>query len=264
MKIEKIRLAVGLERPIRIAHLTDIHLCLADERDAHLIDHAKERAQVFYEEAACPPKTPSEYFREAMAYAEEACDLSVITGDVLDFVSHKNREEAESILHGKNYLFTAGNHEFCPRVGVPDSFARKADLFGEIQSSFAGDMFFESRVVGGVNLVTIDNSYYNYSALQIKLLEREIEKGLPIVLFSHVPLSEPILKLERHHKDLGPDAYMMEQNRKMYALIASTDRIVASFAGHWHGFAALTMPWGLREYVTPGLFKGAFTEIELV
>ena len=45
MKIEKIRLAVGLEHPVRIAHLTDIHLCLADERDAHLIDHAKERAQ---------------------------------------------------------------------------------------------------------------------------------------------------------------------------------------------------------------------------
>ena len=160
MKIEKIRLAVGLERPIRIAHLTDIHLSLADDRDPPLIDHAKMRAQVFYEEAACPPKTPSEYFREAMAYAEETCDLCVITGDVIDFISRKNREEVESILRGKHYFFTAGNHEVCPQVGVPDSFARKADIFGEIQTSFAGDMFFESHVVGGVNLVTIDNCYY--------------------------------------------------------------------------------------------------------
>ena len=264
MKVEKIRVEIGLEKPLRISHLTDIHLCLADERDAKLIDHAKERTQVFYEEANCPPETPSEYFRSAMKYSRENCDLCVITGDVLDFITARNREEAEEILAGHDYMFTAGNHEFCPRVGVPDSFARKFDIFGDIQTSFKGNMFFESRILGGVNLVTVDNSYYNYCAIQIDMLKREIEKGLPIILFSHVPLSDPILKLDRHHRDLGPDEYMMEQNRAMLMLIGDTPLIKAVFSGHWHCRGEAMPLEGVKEYITPGLFKGEFTEVEIV
>ena len=101
MKAEKIKIELGLKKTLNVAHLTDIHLCLADERDAHLIDHAKERANVFYEEASCPEKTPSEYFREALEYSEKNCDTCVITGDVIDFISAKNLEESEEILSGK-------------------------------------------------------------------------------------------------------------------------------------------------------------------
>ncbi|MBQ1224033.1 MAG: metallophosphoesterase [Oscillospiraceae bacterium] len=264
MKAEKIRIELGLEKQVNVAHITDIHLCLADERDAHLIDHAKERANVFYEEASCPEKTPSEYFREALEYSEKNCDTCVITGDVIDFISAKNLEESEEILSGKNYMFTAGNHEFCPRVGVPDSFARKADVFEDIQSFFNGNMFFESRILGGVNLVTIDNSYYNYSAVQIKMLKAEIEKGLPIIIFSHVPLSDPILKLDYHHRDLVPDEYMMEQNRAMLELIKSSDLIKAVFSGHWQVPGKKEITDQLTEYITPGLFKGVLTHIEIV
>ena len=264
MVADKVIIELGLEKKISIAHLTDIHISLADERDSHLADHAVERATVFYEEANKPEKTPSEYFREAIDFSEKNCDLCIITGDVIDFVSAKNIEETEAILSGKDYMFTAGNHEFCPRVGVPDSFARKADIFGDIQKSFKGNMFFESRIVGGVNLVTVDNSYYNYSALHIKMLKEEIEKGLPILLFSHVPLSDPTLKLERHHRDLVPDGYMMEQNRAFLELVSSCELIKAVFSGHWHVPAKFRITESLTEYITPGLFKGAFTLIEVV
>lgn len=264
MKAEKIRIELGLEKPVNISHITDVHLCLADDRDAHLIAHAAERTGVFYEEAGCPPKTPSEYFREAMEYSENNCDLCIITGDVLDFISKKNIDESREILQDKNYIFTAGNHEFCPRVGVPDSFARRFDVYGDIQSVFKGNMFFESRVIGGVNLVTIDNSYYNYSGLQIDLLEKEIEKGLPIILFSHVPLTDPILELKYHHKDLVPDEYMMEQNRRLLGLVESTELIKAEFSGHWHCRGEKTLFGRVKEFITPGLFKGEFTHIEIL
>lgn len=264
MKAERIRIELGLEKPVNISHVTDVHLCLADGRDAHLISHAAERTGVFFEEADRPPSTPSEYFREAMDYSEENCDLCIITGDVLDFISRKNIDEAREILQDKNYIFTAGNHEFCPRVGVPDSFARRFDVYGEIQSVFRGNMFFDSRVIGGVNLVTVDNSYYNYSALQTDLLEKEIEKGLPIVLFSHVPLTDPILELKYHHKDLVPDEYMMEQNRRFLGLVEKTDLIRAEFSGHWHCRGEKTLFGRMKEYITPGLFKGELTHIEIV
>ena len=264
MKTERIKIEIGLGSKVDIAHITDVHLCLADERDAHLIDHAKERSGVFFEEASQPEKTPSEYFCEAMEYSEANCDTCVITGDVIDFISAKNLEESEKILSGKNYMFTAGNHEFCPRVGVPDSFARKSDVFADIQASFGGDMFFEARVIGGVNLVTVDNSYYNYSAIQIEKLKNEIKKGLPIIIFSHVPLSDPILKLDYHHRDLVLDEYMMDQNRGMLELIKSSDLIKAVFSGHWHVPVKKEITDQLTEYITPGLFKGMLTHIEIV
>ena len=264
MQIERITLQLGLEQPVHIAHLTDVHLSLADERDPHLIKHAAQRASVFDEEAGGPPSTPAEYLAEALAYAKEHCSLAVITGDLIDFVSHATLDTAADLLRGQNYMLTAGNHEFCPKVGIPDSHARKYDTWAEIQKPFCGSMYFESRVVGGVNLITMDNGYYNYSAPQIVALEREIKRGLPILLFSHVPLSDGMIRLEAQHKDLAPDEYMKEQNRRMLALIESTDLIKAEFAGHWHFAVKRTLPSGIPEFVTPGLFKGAFTHIELV
>lgn len=264
MEVRKIKIELGLEKPVNVAHFTDVHISMADERDEHLIKHAEARADVFYREAEKPDKTPSEFLKEALAYADKNCDISVITGDMIDFISEKNLDEAKSILDGHKYMFTAGNHEFCPQVGISDSFARKLDEFCRIQSYFDGNMYFESKVIGGVNLVTVDNSYYNYCAPQIKALEKEIEKGLPIIIFSHVPLTEKMLNLVYHHKDLVPDKYMMEQTKKMLELINSCELIKAEFSGHWHVEVDTTTDGGIPEYVTPGLFKGKMTHIEIV
>ena len=264
MQIEKITLQIGLLQPLHIAHMTDVHLSLADERDPHLIKHAAQRASVFNDEAGGPPDPPAEYLKKALAYAGKHCALSVITGDMIDFMSEATLETARDLLEGHDYMFTAGNHEFCPKVGIPDSQARKHDVFLNVQKFFRGNMYFESRIVGGVNLITVDNGYYNYSAPQIDALKREIKRGLPILLFSHVPLSDRMIRLEAQHKDLVPDEYMKEQNRRFLALVESTDLIKAEFAGHWHTSHKNTLPSGIPEFVTPGLFKGAFTHIEIL
>ena len=261
MNVHKIKLHIGLEKPVHIAHITDVHLCCADNRDAHLLAHAEERTHVFYKEAGCIDETPYQCFAAGLDYAGNNCDLTVITGDVFDFISQANFDAVDAILKNKDYMFTAGNHEFCPRVGTPDSRARKGDIFHEIQAHFKGNMHFEARIVNGLNIVTMDNGYYNYSALQVKALKKEIEKELPIVLFSHVPLTEPILNMERFHKDLIPDAYMMEQTNAMLDLIASTKLIKASFAGHWHFGDEAVFRAAVPEYVTPGMFKNEMTHI---
>lgn len=264
MYAHKIQLKLGAERPLNLAHLTDIHLCLADERDAHLIKHADDRNQLFHREAGCPDLYPEDCFAAAMEYSEANCDLAVITGDVLDFVTEANMEASDRILKGKRYMFTAGNHEFCPQVGIPDSQARKFDIYGKIQSHFQGNMFFESRVIHGINLVTIDNSYYNYSALQIEALKKEIAKGYPIVIFSHVPLTDAMINLQAAHKDLPPDGYMKSINTQMLDLIASCPLIKAEFAGHWHVRLENSFRGVLPEYVTAGCFKKEFTHIEIL
>lgn len=264
MKVSKVTLQLGLPRPLNIAHLTDIHLCLADQRDPHLIKHAQARGKVFYEEAGCPSERPEEMFAKAMALSEETCDLTVITGDILDFVSQANLDASDAILRHHDYMFTAGNHEFCPQVGIPDSHARRIDMYQDLQTHYKGSMFFQSRVMDGVNLIAMDNSYYFFSDLQIQALKKEIEKGLPILLFFHVPLTEPILNLQYFHKDLVPDGYMQKKTNEMLDLIASCPLIKAEFSGHWHVRRESIFRDAVPEYVTPGCFKGEMTQIELI
>jgi len=64
-------------------------------------------------------------------------------------------------------------------------------------------MFFNARVVGGVNIVGIDNSYYRFADWQIWRLKKEVEKGLPIVLAFHDPLFEE--NLYQEHRRRAPN-----------------------------------------------------------
>lgn len=262
MNVRNIRFELGLKVPVRVAHITDPHLTLADERDAGLISHAVGRTEVFWKEAASIGMNAAEAFEKAVESAAKTCDLTVITGDVLDFVSEKNLETSDRILSGKDYLFAAGNHEFCPKVGIPDSFARKRDLWDRIQKHYRGNMGYDHRVVGGVNLVTLDNGFYSFNANQILFLKEQIALKLPIVLFCHVPLSEPILNLTAVHKDLPLDAYQKQINREMLDLIWFSPEIRLIAAGHYHSYAKEVLPCGKTEIITAGTFRGEYTAFE--
>ena len=72
--------------------------------------------------------------------------------------------------------------------------AYQADSYARFSASFPNDLTFASRVVNGVNFVAVDDVYYNFTAEQFARMEKEVAKGLPIVLMCHVPLYTP-----RHH-----------------------------------------------------------------
>ena len=82
-------LEVGLEKPVRILQITDVHLSFADERDSEYNRNlAVSRVETFSKEGGRPPYTPSEYFEEAVRVAEETDSLLVLTGDVIDIQTH--------------------------------------------------------------------------------------------------------------------------------------------------------------------------------
>ncbi len=257
-----VRFHFGLSKPVRILHITDIHLSLADDTDGEdMKRHARERRKTFVEEAGYPERDPVGYLQEAMEYAKEF-DCTVITGDMLDFTSHANCKTAKEILAGKDYLFCAGNHEFCPKVGIPDSFARKREKFDEIQSLFRGSMTFESRIVGGVNVISIDNGYYLWTEEQFRVLQAEVAKGMPCLLFCHCPLTEKYLWHEPNHPDLTAGEDEIELTRKVTNYIINEPAIKAVFSGHYHknGTEVLGEKTG---YILGGLFKGIVGEIEI-
>ena len=255
-----IELHLGLEKPVRILQLSDVHLSLADDDDGDdMKAHAAKRRKTFFEEAQFPERDPMGYFEDAMEYAK-AFDCTVITGDVLDFVSHANCEMAKRILAGKDYMFCAGNHEFCPKVGTPDSFERKDRIIGDVQSFFRGNMVFESRIVGGVNVIAIDNSYYIWTEEQFEKLKHEVSRGMPCIMFCHTPLTAANMRHEPSHHDLGVSDDIIEFTRTVTDYIINEPMIKAVFSGHYHNNWVEELG-EKKGYVLGGLFKGIVGEI---
>ncbi len=265
IRLEPISIHVGLEKPVRVLHITDVHISLADASDGEdMIAHAASRREVFFREARFPERDPQSYLEEAMALGA-AFDATVITGDVIDFVSNANLRAAKRILAGRDFMFCAGNHEFCPKVGVPDSFDRRVELYPVITEVFGTDISFESRVIGGVNLISADNSYFIWSEEQIKRFDAELERGLPIVVFSHTPPDDACMLHSPSHRDLVPTEEVRERTLRFHERLIAHPLVKGFVAGHWHRFGGTshTLACGKPYYVTEALFKGGAAALTL-
>ena len=97
MNLLKSTVEIGLEKPVKLLHVTDTHLALADERD-------DERKHALAGRLGDPNK--EKYLKEHIAYAEEHCDLMVHTGDLMDFVSHANVDYAREVLRNEKIFLT--------------------------------------------------------------------------------------------------------------------------------------------------------------
>ena len=115
--------------------------------------------------------------------------LLLHTGDLIDFTSKANYDAVAEHFAGRDTFVCAGNHEFLPYFWDTDreDAAYKAKSYDEVQANYPNDPTFASRVVNGVNFVAIDDVFYYTTEKQAELFEREVEKGLPIVLLCHVP-----------------------------------------------------------------------------
>ncbi len=264
LKPNKIQFDLGLEKPVKILQLTDVHLSLSDERNKEeMIPYAAGRRDVFFREANFPERDPVGYLEEAMEYAKNF-DCTVFTGDVVDFNTYKNYDVAKEILAGKDYLFCAGNHEFTPKPGI-DSYELKETTGDYIQSHFRGDMYFESRIVGGVNVIAADNGYATWTEKQFEQLQAEVAKGLPILLFTHVPIHPDQTKKEGYRidhlvKNLGGTEEMVDTSVKVMNYLAEEPLFKGFCGGHWHNNALIDF-FGKPSYVVGGLFKGIVGEI---
>ena len=195
MKLEKSTINIGLDKPVKLLHVTDSHLTLTDERD----DERKRALSGRMGEGT------AEYLYEQIEYAKENCDLLVHTGDLMDFVSAANVDFARKILTDDKIFFIAGNHDYSQYVGEAwEDKAYRMNSYMAMGYGLGVPMFFNSRTVGGVNIVGIDNSYYLFEEWQIWRLKREIEKGFPVILVFHDPLFEQ--SIYDYHIALHPAA----------------------------------------------------------
>jgi len=276
LKIERVTVNLGLEKPFRALHISDTHFCFADERENQRKRNlAAARSRYF--------KNYEVNFDAALAYAQKNSHLLLHTGDLIDFVSEKNLEVVEAKFAGQNCFVSSGNHEFSQYVGeAKEDAAYKAQSFERVQKAFPNDLTFCSRIVNGVNFVAIDDVYYDFTADQLAKFKEEVKKGLPIVMLCHVPLFTPELydySMSRGagcayvtgapaEKVASYSAHRREQQTaneptlEFMAWLREQSMVKAIFCGHLHCFWQGQFSPHTRQYVVAANYAGNVYEIE--
>ncbi len=280
MKLIKNTVEIGLEKPVKILHVTDSHIAFADEFD-------NERKHELAKRLGSPDKM--KYLSEHIAYSKENCDVLVHTGDLMDFVSHANTVKAREILADNHIFFIAGNHEYSQYVGEAwedKAYRMNSYMEMERQGGFGVPMLWNTRIVGGVNIVGMDNSYYLFEDWQIHRLKKEVDKGLPVVLAFHDPLFEQSLfdyhfehaphetctyltgvdeeHLERYSEFRAYQQRPDEPTLRMIDYIKSEPNIKAILTGHLHFNFESNITPSLPQFVTGGGYDGWAREITII
>ena len=282
MEIIKNTLEIGLEKPVKLLHVTDTHLPLCYERDNERKNEmAKRRTGM---------ANALEYLNEQIEYSKKNCDIMVHTGDLIDFVSLANIEKAREVLSGNDDIFfIAGNHEYSQYMGEAwEDKAYRMNSYMEIERAggFGVPMLWNSKTVGGVNIVGIDNSYNLFEDWQIHHLKKEVDKGLPVILAFHAPLFEQSLYdyhyavnkyddctyltgLDEEHL-LRYSEFRAYQQRpdeptlRMIDYIKNEPMIKAILTGHLHfSYESMLTP-SLPQFVTGGGYNGIARELTLI
>ena len=281
MTLTKTRVDIGLKQPFRALHISDNHIALADSRDG-------ERKMALADKRSAAFDHGEDVSRRILAqqldYAR-ANHLPVLhTGDLCDFVSLKNLEYARDQLKDVDYFMAVGNHEYSLYVGEAfEDLPYKMRSYALVQNFFRNNLFFDSREIGGVNFVAVDNGYYRFDAGQLERMKLEVQKGLPIVLMMHNPLHTDelyrFMLFERKHPCAyltgtpealmtGYDDYRLRQQRPDGDTLAFIDYVYsqplvrAVLAGHLHFHFETRLPSGIMQYVTGGGYCDCTREIE--
>lgn len=114
LKIKKTTIKIGLEKPLKILHMTDSHLPFYCDSDSeNMIRQGKKRNE----------KRSVRNLNKLIKYGEKNCELIVHTGDLIDYISKPCVEFAKDFLKRDKFLFVAGNHEYAKYDGIKEDMA---------------------------------------------------------------------------------------------------------------------------------------------
>ena len=288
--IRRITIKAGATKPFSALHLSDTHLTRTDERDNERKKRlAQSRQRVF--------PWAEHYFDAAIRYARERDLMLLHTGDLIDFVSEANLDFVAAQLGVGSWFVSAGNHEYSQYVGeAKEDAAYKAQSFESVQRAYPNDLKVASQVINGINFVAFDDVYYNVTREQQQLLQREVEKGLPIVLLCHVPLYTPkhcaevlkgnkglagyvtgapleITQTYQTNPALGPDEQWRnrsvqqrtdESTAEFIAWLKQQPLLKAILCGHCHHFYEEQFSPTAVQYIVGAGYNGDAYEIEFI
>lgn len=289
LDIRPLKLNVGAIKPFKALHLSDTHFTRVEDNEMkRKIDLAKSRRKLF-------PKA-EEYFNLQMQYAHER-DLMVLhTGDMMDFITEANLKHVSEQTKIGGWITAPGNHDFSLFVGEAwEDEAYKAQSYDTVNAAFPNELTFSSRVVNGVNFVSLMNGYYYFTEYQRKRMKREVKRGLPIVMLCHVPLYTPnhcaqILKgnnnyasymagtprditsnfrpnpnvAKDHWRQCSIQQYANDTTLEFLAWLKQQPELKAILCGHVHHFFEEQFSPTAVQYSVGAGYQGAAYEIEFI
>lgn len=179
-------IAIGLEKPFSILHISDTHLCASGpEESENKRKFAVHRNAVF-------GSRQEESLRDSLEWAAKNVDAVLHTGDLIDFQTQANYALVKKYFGATPNLFGCmGNHEFQRRLeGEPirNTTEYNALSAAELRRVYPFDLELQSTVLNGVNFVAIEQVYGFVTESQVARFREEVKKGLPIILCMHAPL----------------------------------------------------------------------------
>lgn len=243
---------------VTVVQLSDLHFNLCDE-----VDKAENNPTVMstYEYRKWLADGASvDNAERSLAYAEKAgADKIVITGDVLDYISHGNLSLLEEVVWKKypGTVIAAGNHEWiqCNEGHVPETltFDERRQIIENAWASHHG-LYYHSEVIKDkVMIVQLENGTGAFWESQVEPLRADIEKarhdGLAVLIFAHIPLATndpagrevaPIRKNDTGVWNFCDGKDIVGSNatgatKAVYDLIVNNaDTVKGVFCGHFH------------------------------
>ena len=187
LRVSSFSLKVGATAPFRAVHFSDTHVNLSDIEEMYATEKTYKAGVSRY--ARFPQAIPSFYATLDYA-AKEPGTVLLHTGDLIDFGTRACYSFVRHNVCGLDLHYAVGNHEY----ENPDSSYNRDDPDGMLAKMAATgvgqNLRVSARTINGVDFVAFDNARFGRGVIDgdvIAAVEREFEKGLPVVLMCHVP-----------------------------------------------------------------------------
>ena len=276
----------GLPEPVSVLQIADSHITYTNETDKEYEQFSARMAGAYANTkhySTGEPTTPIDSFMELIALAQkENVDMIALTGDILNFPS----ATAVSLImetmaaSGIPFVYTAGNHDW-HYEGMDGSATelRREWCNNRLKPLYQGSNgLYASRIVGGINMVTIDNSTYQVDDEQLEFYRQQAQRPEPIALFMHIPLYMPGMNICCGHPQWGyatdkiyeierrqrwPESGNQPSTAAFVDQVMNTGKLAGIFVGHWHQIRVITSR-GKNQYLTGAAYNGQHRLIRFI
>ncbi|GAA5221141.1 metallophosphoesterase family protein [Membranihabitans marinus] len=276
----------GIEKPFTVLQISDSHISCDDASDkvyeiySSRMGRAYERVRHFQTNEET---TPLRCFEETLTNAvNDKVDMLALTGDLINYPSATAVNRILAMVKETQipFVYTAGNHDW-HYEGMEGSSEelRRTWVEKSLKPLYQGSHpLYSSTVFHDVNFLCIDNSTYQISEDQLNFFKQQKKSGLPIVLFVHIPLYMPNMRICCGHPDWGweaDDSSEIERRQRwpksgnssstvsFLKEVMSSKNILGVFTGHWH-HTRNTSYRGIHQYFAGPNLNGQYRKISFL
>ena len=180
LKVLKTEINAGLEKPLQFLHVSDSHNVVWDDREPKQQELYKQRVRTF--------ANATKYWNDSLEYAKSRNLPILHTGDLCDFYNSATLDFLKSNIRENIFAYAVGNHELSMRYGTFRDGLPTDEMKKNMENSLGYDVDISSKIIGGLNIISLNNGYYQFTEHQLNRLNEEIKRGLPILVLCHIPI----------------------------------------------------------------------------